>query len=75
MPIHFDYMPISRLPSALPRREMTMVLHTLLVHGGLETGLLPQLLPLSTNEVMQAVTTALDPQRVVEAMADGEIDL
>ncbi len=45
------------LPSTLPRREMTMVLHTLLVHGGLETRVLPQLLPLSTNEVMQAVLT------------------
>ena len=45
------------LPSTLPRREMTMVLHTLLLHGGLSTEVLPQLLPLSTNEIMQAVVT------------------
>ena len=45
------------LPSTLPRREMTMVLHTLLLHGGLSTEILPQLLPLSTNEIMQTMVT------------------
>ena len=57
------------LPSALPRRDLTVVLHTLLLHGGTQTEALPQLLPLSTNEIMQAVLT-LQSAGLVEAVAD-----
>lgn len=57
------------LPSALPRRELTVVLHTLLLHGGMQSEVLPQLLPLSANEIMQAVQT-LQSAGLVEAIDD-----
>lgn len=56
-----DFFPLSNQSD----RNLYFVLHALLLHGGLSTGLLTQILPLSSTEILQSLRVSLAAGLVV----------